>query len=493
MGKKLTGLLRSFWFQVAALWFVAALAVALRISLLPSHGRYQISPFFAFIEPYIGVYTLLPLAAFAAFFLTRKALSTSRPYVRWAYLIPAFLVFTVTVNAALGGFDKILPGALWQYCFDARILYNYGNFLRDYHVWVEGMHWHANVHPPGVFLYLYPLIKIFPENWIYIAMINALLAGTGAIFVYKAAERLYGIGETKIGAALLYVATPSLLLYGSTVDAVLCAGGAFVVYLIALVITSPRFDVAAALGLVIAIGTFVAYQFGLLWLLIFVAAAACTFCARRSIKKAGGDTPPLTVTDAGPRPPARCRSFSRIWILVAVAAVAFCLFFAVIYFLTGFDVISEFGYQQRASEKYYGAGANVIYLIKHYLLGGPAYQGEHRSALFWIPGNFIAFLFMLGPPTTVLFARNLYDDLKGKILQSAGAVLSCAAAASYVLINLSGLTLAETERVYLFMAPWFVVGSGHYLMTKKPRLLYPALAVNLAAALLFVVFFRHIK
>lgn len=491
MGKKLTALLRSFWFQVAALCSVAALAVALRILLLPSQGRYQISPFFAFIEPYIGIYTSLPLATFAAFFLTRKIFLTSRAYLRWTYGVLAFFAFTVTVNAGLGGFDKILPGALWQYCFDARILYSYGNFLRDYHVWVESLHWHANVHPPGVFLYLYPLIKIFPEHWIYIALINALLAGTGAIFVYKAAERLYGTGEIKIGAALLYVATPSLLLYGSTVDAVLCAGGAFVIYLIALFITSPRVDLATVLGVVLAMGTFVAYQFGFFWLLIFVAAATCTFCARRSLR--GGGTPPPVTTDAGPGAPAPCSSSSRIWILVAVAAGAFCLFFAVIYFLTGFDVISEFGYQQRASEKYYGAGANVIYLVKHYLLGAPAYKGEHRSALFWIPGNFVAFLIMLGPATTILYARNLYDDLKGKIYQSAGAVLSLATAATYVLINLSGLTLAETERVYLFMVPWFVVGGAHYLIAKKRRLLYPAIAVNLAVTLLFVVFFRHLK
>ena len=71
--------------------------------------------------------------------------------------------------------------------------------------------------------------------------------------------------------------------------------------------------------------------------------------------------------------------------------------------------------------------------------------------------------------------------------------MSLAAAVSYILINLSGLTLAETERVYLFMVPWFLVGSGYYLMEKRPRLLYPVLITNLAITWLFVVFLRHIK
>ncbi|HUU57056.1 MAG TPA: hypothetical protein VMW93_06930, partial [bacterium] len=147
MKEKLKRLLRSFWFQVGALCFVSALAVTLRLLLLPTIGRYQTSPFFAFIEPYVGPYTALPLIAFAAFFLTRSLFFRLRPPLKFAYGVLAFLVFTVTVNMALGGVDKVLPGALWQYCHDAGILYGHGNFLRDYHVWVEGLHWHANVHP----------------------------------------------------------------------------------------------------------------------------------------------------------------------------------------------------------------------------------------------------------------------------------------------------------------------------------------------------------
>jgi len=477
---------------VGALCFVSALAVTLRLLLLPTIGRYQTSPFFAFIEPYVGPYTALPLIAFAAFFLTRSLFFRLRPPLKFAYGVLAFLVFTVTVNMALGGVDKVLPGALWQYCHDAGILYGHGNFLRDYHVWVEGLHWHANVHPPGVFVYLYPLLKLFPGDWTCIALANALIAGAGGFFVYKAAERLYG-GDAKFGAAALYVATPSLLLYGSTIDAVLCSLGAFVIYLLAFYFTAPRFELAAVTGFVLAAGTFVAYQFGFIWLLVFTATAICTVYARRYVPAGDSGTGPSTVADAAPVSPAPCRPAARIWVLMAVAVAVFCLFFVAIYFLSGFNVITEFGYQQAASERYYGAGVNVMYLIKHYVFGAPAYKGEHRSALLWIPGNFIAFLFLLGPTTTVLFIRNLYNDVKTKRGHTGGFIMSLAAAVSYILINLSGLTLAETERVYLFMVPWFLVGSGYYLMEKRPRLLYPVLITNLAITWLFVVFLRHIK
>ncbi|MEE9456422.1 MAG: glycosyltransferase family 39 protein, partial [bacterium] len=259
-----------FWVQVGAVCLVAVLAVVARQLLLPAHGpRAQISPFFSLAQFHFGWYTFVPPLAFAAFIVPLRWALRRPPASKLFYLAVAFFAFTTTVNMAGGGPIKVLPGALWQYAFDAQKLYTHGNFLRDYHLHVAGMHWHTTVHPPGVFLYLYPLLKLFGNVWIPVALVNALLAGAGVVFVYKAAELVYGV-DAGDAAAALYVTTPSLILYGSTVDAVLCALGAAVVFLLALYLSRGRLVHGVLTGLALAAGTFAAYQFAFIWVLVVV-------------------------------------------------------------------------------------------------------------------------------------------------------------------------------------------------------------------------------
>ncbi len=464
----------SFWVQVGAVCLVAAAAVAARQLLLPLHGpRPQISPFFSLVDIHFGWYTFVPPLAFAAFLLSLRWALGSGPATKIPYFALAFFAFTTTVNMAGGGPIKILPGALWQYAFDAQKLYGFGNFLRDFHARVVGMHWHTTVHPPGIFVYLYPLLKLFGDAWLPVALVDALVAGAGVVFVYRAADLIYG-AEAGAAAAALYVTAPSLILYGSTIDAVLCALGAAVLYLLALYFARGRPGPAVLLGLLLAAGTFVAYQFGFIWALVAVWSVFALLYRRR----------------VGPGE--KAWGVGRLAALGGAAAAAFALFFLALYAAAGFNVFTEFHYSQLASERYFGAGGNVVYWIKRYLLGAAAYPTKHRSYLLWVPGNFVAFLTLLGPPTTVLFLRNLWGELKrgpaGRL-----ALVSLAGAAAFVLVNLTGLTLAETERVWLFMVPWFVLGAGRYVAADGRRLLYPALLFNLALSFAWVIFFYHVK
>jgi len=474
--KKVKKILGRFWVQVGALCSVAVLAVALRLLFLPTKGRWQISPFFSLVDLHVSGYTFIPPLAFAAFMLSLSWALRRRDATKWAFFALAFFAFTTTVNMAAGGPTNILPDFVWQYASDAQKLYEYGNFLRDYHARAAGLHWHTTVHPPGVSVYLYPLLKLFGDRWMYVALVNALIAGAGGAFVYKAAERIYG-GGAKDAAAALYVTTPSLILYGSTVDAVLCALGAVIIYLLALYFARGRAVCAALTGLAIATGVFLAYQFAFMWVLVL--AWSSLYVVFRRKKETRRD-------DGAP-------SIGRPAALAAVTAAAFALFFLTIYLVSGFDVVAEFRYQQLASESYYSAGGNVVYWFKRYILGAPAYTGEHRSYLQWVPGNVVAFFFLLGPPTTILFLRHLWDELGGKKAGRLRTAFTPAAALSLVLVNLSGLTLAETERVWLFMVPWFVVGAGYYLEKRGRRFLCAVLGFNLAVSLLFVTFFTHVK
>ncbi len=482
-----------FWVQVGAVCLVAVLAVVARQLLLPAHGpRAQISPFFSLVHFHLGWYTFVPPLAFAAFIVPLRWALRRPPAAKLFYLALAFLAFTTTVNMAGGGPVKILPGAVWQYAFDAQKLYGHGNFLRDYHLHVVGMHWHTTTHPPGIFLYLFPLLKLFGDEWIFIALLNALVGGAGVIFVYKTADELYGPG-VKDTVAALYVTTPSLILYGSTTDAVLCALGAAAVYFLALYLSRGRFIYAVLTGFTVAAGFFTAYHFGFVCVLLVTCFLIYAFYGRGKKSEHNDDAhrrkPPRSPGAAR----AKAVSVRRVASLTVAAGVAFALFFLIIYFVSGFDVINEFQYQRRASERYFGAGGNIVYLIKHYILGSPGYKGEHRSYLLWMPGNLVAFFFMLGPPTTILFLRNLWNELKTNNAKRAGFIISLAGAVSFVVINLSGLTLGEAERIWLFMVPWFLLGAGYYLKVKESRFFYPTLLFNLALSFAFVIFFYHVK
>jgi len=479
---QLKNVLRSFWGQVALFCLLTATVPVLRYFLLPIATRYQLSPFYFSVGPYLGPFTLLPLVALFALTLCLRQALTAPAAVKYGYFVLAFFTLATTVNAALGGLHNLLPPALGPILADAQKLYAQGNFLRDYQLHVAKLYREAPVSPAGAFLYLYPLLKIFaaPGQWVWIALVNALLAGTGALFLHRAAGRLYG-AKGRDTAALLYVTTPSLLLYASTVDAVVAAYGAFTLYLYARYFTRGGLLDGLLAGLAFAGGVFLAYRFASFWVLLGVGTLLALRYAVRPAGNAGAAANGL---------PAPAGRRGRLIAAAAAAVGAFVAFFVAAYFLTGFDILTAFRQHVGAYEKYYGSGVNVWYLFKRYALGGPALEGPHRSALLWIPGNFLAFFFLLGPTTTILFLRDLRGSVQGRPGLRAGALFSIAAAASFLLLNLSGFTLAETERVWLFMTPWFLGGAASYLEEQRPDLLSAVLTFNVLLAVAFVTFFR---
>ncbi|UCE27854.1 MAG: glycosyltransferase family 39 protein, partial [Candidatus Coatesbacteria bacterium] len=481
----------NFWVQVAAFCFLTVFSVFLRILFLPVTPDLVISPFFSLIDIRINVYILLPAFVFIGFFLSIKPFLRFPTAGKVMFLASFFVLLTVAVNSADGGLHEIYFRALGEYRTDALKLYEHGNFLRDYHLNVKGLRGHTTVHPPGTFVYLYPFIKLLGPNWRLIAVVNALIASAGAVLTWKSAEEIYG-RETADFAAMLYIAAPSLILYGSGFDAVYCFIGTLILYFSALLLNRRMPVYAVLTGVALAIGFFFSYQLVFLALLIIVWSVVYLVKKPKNGDKKRDTFESDSNTSYSTNNRLKTVTLSETFANVSITFATSALFFIFLYLAFGYDVITVFRHQLRTAEKWFSAGWNVLYWIKLTFFKARPYVGEHRSYIEWVAGNLIAFGFLLGPPTVVLFIKNQFRKTRTGRKPDGGYIFISAVTVSFVLYNLSGMTLGETERVWNFMIPLFVIGAG-FQLRENTRLLYPVLIVNLVISWLFEVFFWHVN
>ena len=122
--------------------------------------------------------------------------------------------------------------------------------------------------------------------------------------------------------------------------------------------------------------------------------------------------------------------------LAALCALAVLAFYAAVAGLTGFDPIGTL----RATEEVYRVGVADI-----------------RPYWFWLLGSPVAFLLALGLPIAWLAARSL-----GEGSQLARAIFGVLLVAAVM-----GFTKAETERIWLFFAPFVCLAAAPMLTDRK--------------------------
>jgi hypothetical protein len=140
-------------------------------------------------------------------------------------------------------------------------------------------------------------------------------------------------------------------------------------------------------------------------------------------------------------------------VLAAACAVAVVAFYAVLYAATGFDPVGTI----RATEEVYRAGIASM-----------------RPYWYWLFGSPVAFLLVLGLPISYYALRGL-----ATAEPLAVAILAVIAVAAVL-----GLTKAETERIWLFLAPFVCLAAA--AQTDGTRLLFATLA---AQAILYELLF----
>jgi hypothetical protein len=139
--------------------------------------------------------------------------------------------------------------------------------------------------------------------------------------------------------------------------------------------------------------------------------------------------------------------------LSALCGAALVAFYALLYAATGFDPIGTI----RSTEEVYRAGIATL-----------------RPYWYWLFGSPLAFLLVLGVPISWLALRAL----------AARRTLALAIFAVIAVAALLGFTKAETERIWLFLAPFVCLAAAEERVRLRPLL--AALAVQaIAYELLF--------
>ncbi len=221
-------------------------------------------------------------------------------------------------------------------------------------------------------------------------------------------------------ATLLLVLCPQAVLFGATsADALFLAMGLLAAWPLAVYAAGGGTSALAAGATAAAIGSFFA------WSLPAVAAWAALVALLR-----GGVRPAL--------------------VLAAACAAAGAVLYGVLALASGYDVVGAL------------RETNDLYRFS---------VASQRPYAYWLLGSPAAFLVVLGLPTAWLFLRAVgrRDDLAVAI----GAVLATAA--------VLGFTKAETERIWLFFAPFACLAAAGLVGPRALRPVLVALAVQAVA------------
>jgi methylthioxylose transferase len=142
--------------------------------------------------------------------------------------------------------------------------------------------------------------------------------------------------------------------------------------------------------------------------------------------------------------------------LAALCGVVLVTFHALVHAATGFDPIGTI----RSTEEVYRAGIATL-----------------RPYWYWLFGSPVAFLLVLGIPIAWLGLRAL----------AAGRTLAIAIFAVIAVAAVLGFTKAETERIWLFLAPFVCLAAA-----ESGAPLRPVLAALAAQALVYEVLFETV-
>jgi hypothetical protein len=339
--------------------------------------------------------------------------------VSWLRLLAAAYVSGVAWLTSLatvdgwGGIGDVL-GRGNEYLQDARGVTDVPETLRTFtdHIPLASPdNWATHVagHPPGALLFFVALVRVGLGSGLAAGVVVLLIAATTPVAVLITLRRL-GADSAARAVAPLLVFGPAAIWSAVSADAMFGACGAWGLCCLAVAATTPSRGRAAlwALGSGLLLGYCVLLSYGLP--LLGILAVAVLVAARR----------------VHPLP----------WAAVGGAAVVFGFAAGGFAWWEALPVLRT---------RYYDGIAAV------------------RPASYWVFGDFAALGFSAGPIVGASVATAVARFLPAVRGAAEGArrcivLLSCSAALAVVVADLSFMSKAETERIWLPFVPWLLVG-----------------------------------
>ncbi|MEU9443851.1 hypothetical protein AB0D42_23690 [Streptomyces sp. NPDC048304] len=394
-------------------------------------------PLFADWDPHLGPGTPAALAVAAAVVAYGPAVAARLP---WRGLLAAAwasaLAWIVSL-ALVDGWRRGIAGRLTTRNEYLRVIGRFHDIpatLRDFtHHIVSGTPdpWPAHIagHPPAATLTFVLLDRIGLRGGGWAGMWCITVGATGCVAVLIALRALAGEALARRAAPFLVLA-PAAVWQGASADGYFAAVAAWSLALLALALTRRSHGCAAASGLLFGLTCYLSYGLTLFALI----GAAVVVLARGGLR----ERPALVLS------------------LPAGLAV-----FPVVFTLAGFDWWHA--YHLLVTRYYQGVGGT-------------------RPYGYWVWANLACTAVITGPATAAALRRTTTALLPGsgprRLPETALALLVTAALLALLIADLSGMSKAETERIWLPFALWLLPACA---LLPRPR---PWLAAQAVLALL---------
>jgi hypothetical protein len=261
---------------------------------------------------------------------------------------------------------------------------------------------HVSAHPPGAFLVFLGLDRIGLGGGAWAALV-CVAAGALIAVAVPATIRALGDEEAARTAVPFLALFPGAVWIGASADGLFAGVAATGIAALALALTRRRLWAGVAAGLLLASCLYLSY--GLTLLVIPV--LAVVFLARRS----------------GPLP---WRVLGGAVVAGAVVVAAFTL--AGFWWVDGYHLVVQRYYQGIATHRAYG---------------------------YWVWANLALVVACAGPVAAVILRRAVPAYRRGAV-----AILPLAALTAILAADLSGLSKAEVERIWLPFAVWLPAGAA---------------------------------
>lgn len=324
-------------------------------------------------------------------------------------------------------------------------------FLRDFSKpeLFDTLSGHTRTHPPGGVVFLWLVSKIFGYNLLSASLVSVLFTALTVIPIYKLAERLYD-EKVALYALLLFLITPNFVMFTTT-----SMDGPFSVFpILSLYLfyearereTAPDMALATfrpyslLTGISLALGMFMTYS------TVVVGVFLCVIALLER------------------------KRFVQYLKVLAFAATGFIGFYLLLSILTGFQPIEAIWAAIKKDEAGMGTGFESIDRYFHLSFA-----------------NLFAFLIGVGIPITTVWLRQIVTTVKEWKQNSVSPELKnnqpripwifnpeksdtfiIGFLITLLYFTFSTLFTMEVERIWIFMAPFFVIPVAKYL-TARPR------------------------
>ena len=388
---------------------------------IPIHISLETIPIYKRLDVNFNSWIILPIGVFSIYiFLLRSVLQSECP-IPLPVLIALFIGLKVLIDVSVTMINgEFLPPGIQEYINDVPNFSSLGDILHNYASKARTLTRHAGTHPPGAVLTLWLATRLFSYSNMVKVFLIIFSAPLTLIPLYLVAQQLY---DRKIATYTLafYLVTPNIVIYTATcMDAFFSLSLVSSTYLIFYSIKKKTAILAVLTGFLLSVSMFLTFATTFLGI-YFIVLTVVTYLKNRE-------------------------EFKSHVIVLTVSGGTFCLIYLIMYWMAGYNILTNLHMAMEVDQS--GIGTGYESPVRYFLVSGT---------------NLFGFFSMIGITTTTLWLRELGHATQNLLKNKKFSIFLITYVVALIPMVFSTLYLTETERIWLFMAPFVLIPAAKNL------------------------------